>query len=313
MKTLKLSSAVLLALAALLSLGALTAAAQGPTSVAYLDNQSHSIGPNASQLFRFDYAVDTLNNIRPVTTITLVNGTNSGLGFQVWTPDTVNDMADNKPVGQGTAATVDCTTGEPSAQGQCQAPDLTWSGAFGESNPYYVLITNSMNNAMNYQLLIQGSGVSLGTQLASAPSAPAAAPAASAATINLDDPAKATVIDNASHSIPAGSAVWYSFSYNLNEDGTRPVQTITFANGTNSGVSFQVWSPDSLNGGWWNNTPTGQGTAATVDCTTGEPSAQGQCQAPDLTWSGAFGAPGTYYVRVINGNTAPADVTLTIK
>jgi hypothetical protein len=305
MKILRMTTAVGLVLTALLSLGAMTAAAQGP--IAFLDNTSHTLAANASQLYRFDYAVDTLNNVRPVTTITLVNATNSGLGFQVWTPETVNDMADNKPIGIGTPQTVDCNTGEITAAGGCQSPDLTWSGAFGTSGTYYVLVTNNTNNQLNYMFKVQGSGVSLGQQQASAPSAPAAAPALAATT---DDPAKAAAINGQQASIPAGGATWYRFDYALNSDGTRPLVAIKMPNATNSGVSFQVWSPDTLSGGWWNNKPIGIGTPQTVDCNTGEITGAGGCESPDLTWSGTFGATGTYFVRVVNSNNATSNYTL---
>ncbi len=309
MRILRTTTAVGLVLTALLSLGAMTASAQGP--VAYLDNQSHTLAANASQLYRFDYSVDTQNNVRPITTITMPNGTNSGLGFQVWTPETVNDMADNKPIGIGTAQTVDCNTGVITAAGSCQSPDLTWSGAFGTSGSYYVLVTNNTNNQANYTIKIQGSGVSLGQQQVASSNAPTSAPAAAPAIAsNVDDPAKAATISGQQRSIPANGATWYRFDYALNSDGTRPLVTIHMPNATNSGVSFQVWSPETLSGGWYNNKPTGIGTPQTVDCDTGEITAAGGCQSPDLTWSGTFGASGTYYVRVVNSNNATSNYTL---
>jgi hypothetical protein len=312
MKMLRITSAIALAVTALLSLGVMTTAAQGPTAVAFLDNQPHTLQANSSALYRFDYAVDNTNGTRPITTIRLVNGTLGGLAFEVWTPDTVTDMADNNPVGRGTAASVDCTTGEVVGSGGCQSPDLTWSGAFGTSATYYVRVINDNNSSANYQLMIQGDGVSLGRQPAGAPSAPAAAPPLTAA--NADDPNKATAIDGQAHSIPAGTATWYSFNYGVNNDtGEHPIVTIRLANGNNSGVSFQVWSSDSMSGGWWNNNPTGRGTAANVDCDTGEVSGSGGCQSPDLVWSGAFGTSGTFFVRVVNANNSASNITLTIQ
>lgn len=311
MKT-RITIAALLALAVLASFGLLTAAADGP--IAFLDNQPHQLAAGASTLYQFNYAVDNTTGARPMTTITLVNGTNSGVGFQVWTPDMINDMADNKPVGQGTPAAVDCNTGEVSASGGCQSPDLTWSGAFGESNTYFVLVTNSNNSPVNYTLKIQGSGVSLGPQTAAAPSAPAAAPAVSAASTTTDDPAKAAAIDSAKHTLPANSATWYSFNYGLNDDGSRPVKTITLANGAAEGLQFQVWAPDtSMQGGWFNNNPTGQGTVAPVNCDTGAVAGGGLCTSNDLSWTGAFASSGTYFVRVINPTGSPLDYTLAIQ
>ncbi len=309
MKT-KITTAVLLAVTLIALFGALNAFADGST-VAYLDNQSHTLAANASALYKFDYAVDTVNNVHPVTTITLPNGAMNGLGFQVWTPDKVGDMADNTPIGVGSAQSVDCNTGDIAGGSTCQSPDLIWSGAFGTSGTYYVLVTNSTNASVNYTLNIQGSGVSLGQQLASAPSAPAAAPAIT--TPGTDDPAKATAIDGQSHSVPAGSAAWYSFNYGLNDDGTHPVVLITLPNGAANGLAFQVWTQDEMTGGWYNNTPIGVGSAQSEDCDTGNTVGGGGCQSPDLIWKGALGAPGTYFVRVINGGSAPANAILTIQ
>ncbi len=307
MKT-KIAFALTVALALTAMLGVLNVFADGP--IAYLDNQSHTLAANASALYKFDYAVDPTSNSFPITTITLPNGTNSGLGFQVWTPDKVNDMADNTPVGVGSAQSVSCDTGEPAGGSACSSPDLTWSGAFGTSGTYYVFVTNNGSAPVSFKLNIQGSGVSLGQQLASAPSAPAAAPAISN---NTDDPAKAAAIDGKAQSVPAGSAIWYSFNYGLNDDGSHPVVNLTMPNGAANGMAFQVWGPDQMQGGWYNNTPIGQGTAASLSCDTMEVAGQGGCQSPDLTWTGALGTPGTYYVRVINGGTAPVNSTLIIQ
>lgn len=311
MRHLKITGAVLLALAVLLTLGAVTVSAQGP--VAYLDNQTHSLAANGSAMYRFDYALNS-DGTRPQVTITLVNGTNSGLGFQVWAPEIVNDMADNKPTGIGSPLTIDCNTGEITAAGGCQSADLLWTGAFGSGGTYYVVVTNGTASSMSYTLKITGSGFSLGQQVAAAASAPAQGPAAAPAIVaNTDDPSKAVAIDSKAHTLPANSATWYSFSYGFLDDGTHPTKTITLVNGVASGLTFQVWSADALSGQWWNNLPVGQGTAAALDCSTMEVAGQGGCQSSDLTWLGAFGAPGTYYVRVVNNTGAPVNYTLTIQ
>ncbi len=332
MKTLRTAGAILLVLAALLGFGALTAAAQAPSGLPYFDNQPHVIDPTASLFYRFDYGVSDDPSAHPLTTITLVNGTNSGLGFSVWTGDTVGDIVDNKPVGQGTTSQVDCTTGAPTGAGGCQSPDLTWSGAFGSDGPYYVVVTNSNNSSTKFALQISGTGVSLGPQKpvvaappAAAPklSAPAAAPATAPKTsapaaapalaaVNMDDPAKATPIDAAQHTVPANSGVWYRFDYALNDDGSRPTKLITLVNGNRSGVSFQVWTPDIISD-WFDNKPIGVGTPLPLDCDSGQVSGSGGCQSSNLTWQGAFGESGTYYVRVVNNSNSPVQVALTIQ
>jgi hypothetical protein len=185
MKTIRFASAIALALALLIGASALTAGAAGPVGTSpnnapYIDNQPHAIDGYGSLWLRFDYAITDTGD-RPVSTITLVNGDKDNVGFEVWTPDGVNDMADNKPIGRGTPYNVDCDTGELSGQGACRSNDLVWSGAFGESGTYYVKIINNNASPESAQLLIQGNDVSLGLQAPptvtpNAVSSPSAAP-----------------------------------------------------------------------------------------------------------------------------------------
>ncbi len=302
MKALRIVGLVLVVVALLAGFGAMTVAADGPVvyaapvSASYIDNQAHTIQPNSSVLYRFDYTIDTIDGLRPTTTITLLNGNVTGLTFAVWTPDMVTDMADNKPIGLGSTFNVG------SDSGIVQSTDLMWSGAFGASGSYYVQVTNPNSAAMSAQLMISGSGVSLAPIAVTGPSANAAQPGP-----NTDDPNKAVALNGASQTVPANSAMWFSFNYAVNTDtGARPVQTITLANGTASGLSFQVYSPDLLNN-WWQNAPIGSGTTEMV---AGE---NGMAPSADLTWTGAFGGSGTYYVRVINNSANAIPAVLTIQ
>ncbi len=127
-----------------------------------------------------------------------------------------------------------------------------------------------------------------------------------------DDPAQAIAFDAALHNLSAKSAMWFRFDYGPISTDARPVKTILLVNGSRSGVRFEVWTPDHLNDWWDNQKPVGQGTVNNVDCETGKPSESGQCQSNDLTWIGSFNMGGTYYVRVINDNTQPATLQLTI-
>ncbi len=299
MKALRIVGLVLVVVALLAGFGAMTVAADGPVAYAapvnapYIDSQAHTIQPNSSALYRFDY---TIGDTRPTTTITLLDGNVTGLTFDVWTPDMVTDMADNTPVGRGNTFNV------ASDSGIVQSTDLMWSGAFGASGAYYVQVNNPNSTPMNAQLTISGSGVSLAPIAVTGPSANAAQPVP-----NTDDPNKAVAINGTPQSIPANSAMWFSFNYAINTDtGARPVQTITLLNGAASGLRFEVYSPDILNN-WWQNAPTGVGTTPMVA------SENGMVQSADLTWSGAFGASGTYYVRVINDNTNALPAALTIQ
>ena len=78
MKTLRLIGAVLLAATVLLLLGVLTVAAavppgSTPMSAIPVDNTTDPIAANSSLWYRFDYALDTLSNTKPLVTLTLVN------------------------------------------------------------------------------------------------------------------------------------------------------------------------------------------------------------------------------------------------
>ena len=106
--------------------------------------------------------------------------------------------------------------------------------------------------------------------------------------------------------------MWFSFNYAGTDTNPHPDVTITLVNGTGSGVNFQVWTPENLNQ-WWNNTPVGQGTADSVNCNVGGAAANTGCQSSDLTWTGAFGETGLFYVRVVNSNNAPMNFDLTIQ
>ncbi len=304
MKTLTKAGLTLFALAALLSLGSMVASAQGPVAnltpmnAPFIDNQAHPISAGTSAWYSFNYAVNPDTGERPVTTLTLVNGNASGLTFDVWTAQTALDTADNNPIGKAGTFNVG------SDSGMVQSADLNWVGAFGASGTYLVRVTNTNMSDTTAKLTVSGDGVSLAPIAVTGPAA-SAQPGP-----NTDDPAQAVAIDGSQKSIPANSAQWYSFNYTINTDGSgstvHPIVQIQLANGNASGLSFEVFSPENI-GDWWQNVPTGSGTATMVAAPD-----SGMTASPDLNWSGAFGASGTYYVRVWNGNSTATPATLTI-
>ncbi len=314
-KTIRLGTLILAALALLLSVSALpTAAAPGntfPGGAAYIDNQTHAIAPNASLWYRFDYAGD-----RSSITITMPNATDSGVGFDVFTPAQIGDWWDEHPVGRGTPQAVNCSTGLPEESGGCQANDLTWVGDFNANGTYYVQVVNNNAGAMNFQLTIQGSGVALASPVVPVSAGASqgttttttAKPAIPAPSTANNDPAHAAVMDNQGHVIPANGSLWYRFDY----AGDRSGITITLPNGTNSGLGFNVFTPGQI-GDWWDEHPVGRGTAQAVNCNTGIPEESGGCQAGDLTWDGNFNASATYYVQVFNDNADPMTAQLMIQ
>ncbi len=319
MRERQILGAVVAALAAL-CVGVVSLAAQAPivadwAAVPYVDDQVHAIPGNSNLVFRFDYALDYMNNTRPVVTVKLLNGYNSGVRFEVWTALGMADTAKGQPVGRGSAVNLDCETGEVKGSGLCISPDLNWAGAFGTAGPYYVNVVNTNKAPAQFQLWIQGMGLGLGqtpVPATAVPSPTPAVPAAGAPLQNVDDPNRAGTIDNQPHTLAANAATWYRFDYaNNHMTGQRPSVTLALVRGVDSGVAFQVYAPENI-GGWWSNAPTGRGTVQMIDCDTGEPSESGQCQSPDLLWRGNFGADGTYWVRVVNNNNVTATFWLTM-
>lgn len=271
-----------------------------PINAVQINNQPRPILPNAALWFRFDYDA----TLRPAATIQLVNGTNSGMRFEVWTPDAIANIANNNPTGYGAAFTVACPADSLALSG-CQTKNLIWSGGFTSSGTFYVRVINDNNTPGTVLLTIEGVDIPSPSLLA-----PSAAPTqANVVLQNTDDPGKASPIDGKQHLLAAGAPVWYRFDYDATD---RPTKTVLLVNGNHSGVRFEVWTPDRLNT-WWENKPVGRGTVYMIDCETGEDVESGGCGSADLKWMGRFIFSWTVYVRVVNGNGSPTGFTLTVK
>jgi hypothetical protein len=97
---------------------------------------------------------------RPTVTIQLLNGVLNGLGFQVYSPETMVDgWSNNKPAGRGTAEMLgNCNAGGDNG-GNCATNNLSWTGGFGLSAAYYVRVINSTGSAVTPQIIISGAGL----------------------------------------------------------------------------------------------------------------------------------------------------------
>jgi hypothetical protein len=331
MATSRIPRLILIALLLLLSLCLIvvfvaSAAGPDPRSAPFIDNRVHTLAGNSDTWFKFAYN-DADVRPRPTVSLTLVNGTRSGVRFEVWSFENIDEWTLNKPVGRGTAASMNCDTGQVIGSGECKVNDLTWVGSFALVGTYYVRVVNENSSPASYQLIIQGEGIRLGPPQQAGPGIPTPptplrpartiTPVAFALTVPaVDDPNRAALIDNQPHSIPANSATWYKFDYSGGGPNPKPVFFLRLVNGILTGVRFEVWAPENLNH-WWENKPVGRGTqevltncfaTAAEPTATGEPTPTpeptatptGKCPTNDLTWAGAFGAPGTYFVRVVN-------------
>jgi hypothetical protein len=307
-------------LGALVFLGvaaAVPAAAAGPTNTFpggafYIDNQSHIIPANASLWYRFDYTSRHTEIL-----VTLVNGNNSGLEFEVYTPAQISNWWETDPIGRGTPPPLNCDTMKPRVYGECEGRDLRWLGAFNALGTYYVRVVNTTGSDLNMWLTVTGTGVSLGglAQAIPSPTAPAPAaipsatpiPVAGEATTNVD-PGHANVLDDQVHPIAANTSRWYRFQY----AGDRSQITIKLLYAAYSGLAFDVFTPVQISD-WWEAKPIGRGTVEVLDCATLEPAPYGKCQSDYLSWNGRFNAAGTYYVELINYNGTPRTAQFTIE
>ncbi|MBI5031931.1 MAG: hypothetical protein HZB51_15480 [Chloroflexi bacterium] len=322
MKVLRFASLILVVMALLMGFGAMAASAANeatstPGNAAYIDNLVHPIQANSSTWYRFDYYLGDPNNrtINPMANLTLLYGDKSGISFDVWAPNQINTWAntESRPIGKGTTTSVNCDTGRNDSQGQCESANLTWAGGFGASGTYFVRVTNSTAHDSTELLTVYGNGVVMNRG-----TAPIAVTGLVASTTNLDSPTQATLINGQVQSIPAGSAMWYRFDYSTGDPNnlpiSKPVDTLKLLDGNKSGLAFDVWAPNQINDYTSKDArPIGKGTAGSVNCDTGMLAARTNCQSADLTWSGAFGATGTYFVRVINNTSNAVNAMLTIQ
>ncbi len=332
-------------IALLLSLGTIAVLAAGPGTndpfhAPFIDNRLHTLPGHSDTWFKFDYSA-TDPTWHAVATLRLVNGARTGVRFQVWPPENINAWWEKQPVGVGTEVPTDCETGQVKGNGECQSGDLNWSGAFGATGTYYVRVLNDNDGPADYALVATGESIRLSPPPPFTPAAPTARPpipstptftpvAVSMAAV--DDPGRAIDIDGQPRTIPGNAATWFKFEYGDGETRPRTVRMLRLVNGVVTSVRFEVWAQQNLDH-WWEKKPVGRGTQEVlVNCfqtseeptpTTepGEPTPTpvptatptGKCYTNDLTWAGAFGAPGTYYVRVVNDNSAPMYYVLTLQ
>ncbi len=321
-----------------------------PFHAPYIDNQMHSIAANSDTWFRFDYGL--VSPPRTVVTLAIVNGAQSGLGFEVWAPEIISQWWQEKPTGQGMVLAVDCTTGTLLGGGGCQSKDLMWIGAFGGAGTYYVRVINRTSSPSQFLLTIQGTSVSpaptptpsSARTLVFRPTTtravgrvvptPSRTPTMMALPTPYDDPYHAAPLDGQLHALPGNSATWYKFDYGIAGNFQyRPRVGLRLVGAAGTGVGFEIWSPETLPE-WWLRHPVGRGSLeVTFNCAfqggptetpfpsdqstptstptstpapTGTPAPEAICThtpTNNLTWFGAFGGPGTYYVRVVNDST----------
>ncbi len=310
-----------------------------PFQAPYIDNQIHTVDANSDLWFKFDYGL--YGPLGSLVTLTLVSTPLGGVQFEIWPPDSIANWSAGQPAGRGGIAELDCITGQPTPGGFCRADNLMWTGTLATSGSYYVHVVNSTPVAASFLLTVQGMAVSLGTPPGSGldatptlfvvpyvPPTPPPVMFMGVGPVAADDPTRAVPLYGIPWVIPGNSVNWYKFEYDGKDWSPRQRVFLRLINGVVSGIRFEVWSPQNLPE-WWTKKPIGQGTQEVLtNCIvpsdpaptpvddqpapTQEPPT-GKCPTNDLTWVGAFGGNGTYYVRVINKNPVPIEYLLTIR
>lgn len=179
--------------------------------------------------------------------------------------------------------------------------DLYWTGSFVQSGTYYVLVKNNGQRPSNYQITIDGSGVSFPVLSFTQPITSATAlsnhyptgnrlpPTALSTTQPLPNLGATSSAENPLPPIGKLSAIagnevhWYAFR---DEGDASTIQVRANATPSNC-LAFAIWTPDQLK--LWRRgeevSPVGQGTVnSTVKA--------------DLFWTGSFVKSGVYYVVV---------------
>ncbi len=137
-----------------------------------------------------------------------------------------------------------------------------------------------------------------GSGTPSANQTPAQAPAAPGGSFS-----NAAKLGGTVQSVAAGAESWYQFNYDNGGNTPAPAVTVRLINGVSNGLNFEIWSNERIQSDLSDDKPVGRGTQEVLPgCTTTLPDGTtARCTTNDLTWTGGFGAPGTYYIRIVNG------------
>jgi hypothetical protein len=266
MKHLRLLVPIVLAVM-LLVLGGAVASATGvePVGTPYVDNAPHSIAPNTEAWYRFEY-----NGKHDQILVRLVNARDDGLGFQVFTPNQMDEWWKNDGIGMGSP----------------QGDDLIWSGNSHESGTWFVRLTNEKAIPQTFTLEVTGEGVSLTPPAVVVPQVQSVV----VPPLSNVEPGAALLLDSTAKVIPANTTLWYRFPYN----GTNDQVILKIPKGWENHLQMRIHAPSQMNK-WWSSEvkPVGQGTP----------------RNEDLVWSGNSNEAGWWYVEVRNINPTDVGFT----
>lgn len=113
-----------------------------PATSVLVDGASHPIAGNASLWYKFNSTTNTADE-SVLTLLTLMNGTNSGLEFNVYSESQIANWWDATPIGRGTSQ----------GSNGVRSDNLTWAGQFNGTGVQYIRVTNTNAGAANFTLM----------------------------------------------------------------------------------------------------------------------------------------------------------------
>lgn len=269
-----LAALVLVALLAIPSVAA--AAGTGPDNAMAPDGVWRELRPGQEHWYAFNYDGDEGRILASMNVVP-----DDGAMFSVRTPEQIRIWQES-----GDLETCGC-----SSKNERENIDAFWAGEFNLPGTYYVVVrhSGSMGEPSYYSLDLEGDGVWF--EAAAEPVRAAPAP------IVAEEPAPAEMDIGDWMPMSAGAEHWFSFLYT--GDGSQVDVSLDVEPA--SGATFSVWTPEQarLFGLGLEIEPVGRGSA-------------NEYAAGDLSWSGNFVSPGTYYVRVEHQGAGVSDCKLTI-
>ncbi len=274
---------VVFAMASLLIMPGLAAAAggAGPSTAMPPDGTWHQIDRGQSQWYSFKYdgkdeQILVKMNAKP----------SDGAMFMVVTPEQAR-------LWEKTGEEKSCGC---SSEDKYVGADRSWSGKFNMPGTYYIVVKHSgiHETPTDYSLSVSGKGVTV--PQAAAPGAPVAAASTKAAETAVSAEAMSPFEDWMA--MEGGTSHWETFTYDKSNSRVELVMDAE----PNNAVTFSVWTPDQVRrySLGENVEPIGRGT-------------KNEKAPGDVSWSGSFTSPGTYYVRVDHLGQGKSYCKLTLK
>jgi hypothetical protein len=123
-----------------------------PATALFVDGTDQTIAGNSSLWYKFDYGVSAGLGEKTLAHLTMLDGMDSGVSFDIYSASQIANWWENNPVGRGTSQ---------SAFGVL-SNDLTWDGQFSANGVQYIKVTNRNPGAAVFNLALNNRFDSVG-------------------------------------------------------------------------------------------------------------------------------------------------------